>query len=86
MLIARVCFFIGFAVASVGYLWIVVIAFKKDVLWGVACLLLSFPTLIFLLLNRDDCRKAFFVCTAGLVICLVGFIVGPTLEALLTFI
>lgn len=86
MLIARVCFFIGFAVVSVGYLWIVVIAFKKDVLWGVACLLLSFPTIIFLLLNWYDCRRAFCICTAGFIICLVGFIVGPTLEALLTFI
>ena len=86
MLIARIFFFIGFIVFSVGYLWIVVNAFKKDVLWGLSCLFIAFVTMIFLLLHWDDCRRAFCVCTAGLIICLVGFIVGPTLEALLTFI
>jgi len=79
--ITRTIFLIGLAVLLVGYVWIVVIGFRKDVLWGVCCLF-SPINLIFVMQNWDDCRMAFIIHTVGFALCLVGFFVGPTIDIL----
>jgi len=79
--ITRTVFLIGLAVLLVGYIWIDVIAFRKDVVWGFACLF-SPINLIFVMQNWDDCRMAFITHTVGFALCLVGFFVGPMLDGL----
>ncbi|NEX20073.1 cytochrome d ubiquinol oxidase subunit II [Thiorhodococcus mannitoliphagus] len=51
--------------ALVSFLWLVVVAFKTHVLWGLACLFLPFATLIFAILNWDRAAKPFLTHVAS---------------------
>lgn len=81
LVVTRTIFLIGIAVCLVGYVWVAVIGFRKDVLWGFGCLF-SPINLIFVMQNWDDCRRAFITHTVGFFIALVGFFVGPMLDGL----
>lgn len=45
--------------ALVSFLWLLVVAFKTHILWGLACLFLPFATLVFAILNWDRSAKPF---------------------------
>jgi len=77
MLISRLILFVGLAICFVSYIWVLVIAFKKDILWGIGCLFISVLTLVFLILNWDTCKKAFLTFMVGLFIFLVGMLLFP---------
>jgi len=80
--ITMAIFLIGGAVSVVGHFWIVVLGFRKDVLWGFGCMF-SPVNLVFALENWDECKLPFWTCLAGGCICLVGFFVGPTIDILI---
>lgn len=68
----------GMVVTFVGYIWIDVIAFRKDVAWGIACLFAPI-NLIFIVENWHECRTAFFICIVGSSICFVTCVLGLAL-------
>ena len=72
-------FTLAWILSLVGYLWLVVVAFKRSVLWGVLVLFFSpITAIIFSLMNWFDARKAFivyissFVLSIGVVIYIYG--------------
>jgi hypothetical protein len=77
-----VVFLAGMAVAFVGYVWTAVVAFRKDVAWGIGCLFAPI-NLIFVVQNWDECRAPFVTSMVGLGICLAAFILGPTIDVLM---
>jgi len=56
---------IGIALAVVGYLWIIVLAFRTGLLWGLACLLLPPVGLIYCILNFRETWKPLVVSIVG---------------------
>jgi len=68
----------GMVVSFVGYIWVDVIAFRKDVAWGIACLFAPI-NLIFVVENWHECRTAFLICIVGSSICIVTCVLGLAL-------
>ncbi|MBK1722468.1 hypothetical protein [Thiocystis violacea] len=46
-------------IALAAFVWLLVVAFQTDILWGLACLFLPFATLIFGILHWDRAAKPF---------------------------
>ncbi|MCJ7730524.1 MAG: ankyrin repeat domain-containing protein [Sedimentisphaerales bacterium] len=81
MVITPLVFLMGFAVNLVGYIWIVVIAFKKDIYWGFGCFLAP-VNFVFAIFNWDECRRPLLTIMAGFGICFAGVLLGPMLDGL----
>lgn len=60
------------AATLVGGIWIVVLAFKKSVLWGIGSLIVPFVSLIFVIMNWQETKKPFLIQIAGVVLLVVG--------------
>jgi hypothetical protein len=56
---------IGIALAVVGNLWIIVLAFRTGLLWGLACLFLPPVGLIYCILNFRETWKPLLLAVVG---------------------
>jgi len=56
---------IGIALAVVGNLWIIVLAFRTGLLWGLGCLFLPPVGLIYCILNFRETWKPLVVSVVG---------------------
>jgi len=65
---------IGITVCFAGYIWFLVIAFKEDIVWGFACLLIPIVSIGFLTLHWEKCKKSLVLIVAGALLCFVGAI------------
>lgn len=65
-------FYLGGLIALVGAIWLLVVAFKKSIWWGLGSLFVPFVSLIFVILNWQDSKKPFLIQVAGVVLCLIG--------------
>jgi len=65
-------FYLGGLITLIGAIWLLVVAFKKSIWWGLGSLLIPFVSLIFVILNWQDSKKPFLIQVAGVVLCLVG--------------
>jgi hypothetical protein len=71
-------YFLGCILLLVGGIWIVVLAFKKSVLWGIGSLIVPFVSLIFVIMNWQDSKKPFLIQIAGVVLVVVAALNMPT--------
>jgi hypothetical protein len=65
-------YWLGLVVALVGGIWLVVLAFKKSVLWGLGSLFVPFVSLIFAIMNWDVAKRPFLIQIAGVVLLVIG--------------
>jgi hypothetical protein len=63
---------VGMIVALVGGIWLLVVAFKESVWWGLGSLLLPFVSLIFVIMHWQVSKKPFLISLAGTVLLLVA--------------
>ena len=70
-------YFLGCILALVGGIWIVVLAFKKSVLWGIGALIVPFVSLVFVFMNWQESKKPFLIQIAGIVLIVVGALNMP---------
>jgi hypothetical protein len=68
-----VFYYVGLLVSLVGWIWIVVQAFKTHVGWGIASLLIPLVSLIFALTHLNVAKKPLLVSVVGWVLCGIGF-------------
>ena len=61
-------FLIGLILFAGGYLTIALNAFKKSIVWGVACILLPPSGVIFAALNWKDNIKPLLTCISGFIL------------------
>lgn len=73
----RFVFFVGLMTCFFAYAWLLVVAFKQDILWGLGCLLIQPVAFVFLILHWDKSKKPFFASVVGAVICLIGMLIRP---------
>lgn len=75
--------YLGGLIAFIGGIWLLVVTFKKSILWGIGSLLLPIVGLVFVILNWDLTKKPFLVYLAGIVLLVIGLANLPagTLEA-----
>ena len=67
---------IGWIIGLVCGIWILVLAFQKDPVWGIGCLLCGIVTLIFVIQNWEQTKKPFLINLGGVVLVLIGAALG----------
>ena len=65
-------FWLGVALSLVGWLWLVVNAFRESALWGIGSLLISPIALIFGLVNFSANKIPLLLCIVGVVMYFMG--------------
>jgi hypothetical protein len=73
-IIATVLVLIGLALVLFGTLTFLVATFRESVLWGIACLVLPFASLAFLIIHWTKAKDPFFLQLYG-----IAFIIGAAL-------
>lgn len=48
-------------ISLISFIWVVVIAFKHDVIWGLGCLFIPLIIIVFGIMHWDKCKKPFLV-------------------------
>ena len=66
----------GYALCGLGGLWVIVLAWQKGILWGLACLLFPVLQLIYVGLNWKQAKSAFFLQLAGFGALILSAVVG----------
>ncbi|MEJ6727772.1 MAG: hypothetical protein QNK83_01225 [Akkermansiaceae bacterium] len=74
-IIAGILMLIGFVIALIFGIKLLIIAFKESVLWGIGSLLVPFVSLIFIAMHWDKCKGPFL----KYLICIPFFILGAIL-------
>src|SRR5262249_41245524 len=64
---------IGALLAVIGNLWIVVLAFRTGLLWGLGCLLVPIVGLVYCVLNFRETWKPFVIAVIGLLLFFANF-------------
>ena len=78
----EVLLLVGLAVAVVGSLWLIVVAFQESALWGIGVLVVPFVSLVFTVMHWKVAKRPFLVSLVGGVLCGIGAaLAGPQLEA-----
>jgi hypothetical protein len=72
---------IGYIIAFVGGIMLLVIAFKDDVVQGLLCLFIPFYSLFYLITHWDDCKHAFFIQLGGIGMIMVSACAGAGIAA-----
>ncbi len=79
--LAMILWGVGAVLGAVGGIWILVLAFKKHVGWGIGCLLVPGLSLIFALMNlKDGAAKPLVISIIGGVLFGVAVAVAPKPE------
>ena len=73
---AMILISLGSLIAFVGAIWILVLAFKKSILWGLGSLFLAPVMLVFAIMNWSDCKKPFLIWLGGFVLIIAGVVMG----------
>ncbi len=64
---------IGGIIALVGGIMFLIVVFKDSVGWGIGCLLLAPLSLVYLCMNFQSVKKAFFISLGGNVLAGIGY-------------
>lgn len=67
---------LGFLIALVGSIWMLILAFMDNILWGLAYIFVPFAGLVFIILkwNKASIRRSFFLQIGGGVLSFFGLV------------
>jgi len=68
----EILLFLGIGIAIIGGLWLLVVAFSENILWGLGCLLIGPVSIVFIFMHWEDAKNPFFTQLAGLGIALIA--------------
>ena len=72
---------IGFIIMFVGAIWILIIAFKKSVLWGLGSLFIPFVIFVFTFMNWKDTKKPFLIWLLGFIVAIIFVVLAAVMGA-----
>lgn len=75
-ILGLVIMIVGDLIALVGGIWILVLAFKQSVLWGLGSLFVPFVALVFVIKYWAVAKKPFLINLAGVVLIVIGVVLG----------
>lgn len=73
--------FIGYIIMFVGAIWILVIAFKKSVAWGLCSLFIPFVIFVFTFMNWKETKKPFYIWLLGFIVAIIFMILMAVMRA-----
>jgi hypothetical protein len=65
-------YYLGAVLALVGAIWLLVVAFKKSVWWGLGSFFIPFVNVIFAIMNWQVSKTPFLIMIGGIVLCVIG--------------
>lgn len=68
---------IGMALFVVGGFMFLIAAFRKGVVWGLACLFVPIVPIFFLIIHWQEAKKAFAIQLVGLAVIVLVAIISP---------
>ncbi len=68
--------YIGIFILIIGGIGFLIAAFRTSILWGLACLLISPVSIIYLILHWSEAKNPFFLQLVGLAIIIVSGFMG----------
>ena len=74
-------FYIGFLISIVAGIWLLVVAFKTSIWWGLGSLLLPFISLIFVFVHWQAAKSPFLWSLLGVALMVVPMLMQPGLLA-----
>ena len=74
-------FYIGCLISIVAGIWLLVVAFKTSILWGLGSLIVPFVGLIFVIMHWEAAKKPFLWSLLGFVLIIVPVLMQPQLLA-----
>ena len=57
--------YVGLGMMIIGSIWFLVVAFQQDILWGIACVLIPFVSLVYLVKYWNTASRPFITWVAG---------------------
>ncbi len=79
--IGMILMLVGWLVALVGGIMILIKAFQASIWWGLGSLFIPFVILVFVALNWEDSKQGFLIWLAGFVVAIVGMVLGAMFGA-----
>lgn len=70
---------VGGLTAFVGGIWLLVVAFKQSVLWGLLSLFVPFAVFVFIFKYWDKAKQPFLVDLGGVVLVIIGMAMGASM-------
>ena len=68
---------LGFILAVVGGIWLLVVAFQTSILWGICTLLIPFVSLVFVVMHWQQSKNPFLLQIAGGVLIGIAAAMAP---------
>ena len=75
--VGMIIWIIGAIISVFGGIWLLVVAFRQTIWWGLGSLFIPIVALVFLIMHWGDAAKPFFVSLLGAVIMIVVAILIP---------
>jgi uncharacterized membrane protein len=72
-MLANLLFYLGIVVAMVGNLWLLVLAFRQNIWWGLASVIIPFVLYVFVIqFWGERVKTPFFIALTGIIMYIVG--------------
>jgi uncharacterized membrane protein len=71
---------VGLILGVVGGIWLLVVAFKTSIWWGLGSLLIAPVALVFVIMHWQPSKKPFFIYLAGLILVIIAAVNMPELR------
>ena len=69
---------IGLIAYLVGWVWVVIIAFRENLWWGLGVFFVPLVAIYFVITHWDEAKKAFITTVAGVVLFVAGAMATPS--------
>ena len=69
-------FAVGLLLAFLGYLWILILGWQRNVLWGVVCFFIPMLQLVYIAAHWKESKDGFFLQVAGVGLILLAIYIG----------
>ena len=66
-------YWVGLILYAVGGIWLLVVAFKQSIAWGICSLLIPFVIIVFAIKYWQNAKTPFLIFIAGAVLWGIGF-------------
>lgn len=67
---------LGIVLSFVGGLWLLILAFRQSVLWGLVVFFIPFASLVFIVKYWSEARQPFFVSLVSILLMMIGVFLG----------
>ena len=74
--IGWVLLILGYVLAFLGSLWIIILGWQRKILWGAICFLVPAVQLVYVAVYWKESKEAFYLLVAGLVLVILAALMG----------